>query len=261
VRGVPLSFEAGEFSLVTNMSAGDALDALRRGPAPLRGARVTFPEGLRVEQVAERAAEALGVRRGAFVRAARSGQFSLPPYLPEGAPTVEGFLFPSTYEFAEGATAEDVIRRLLDQFRREVEDLPWEQARVLGRTPYEIVIIASLIEREAKFDRERALISAVIHNRLKKGMPLQIDATVQYALGRWDPIRLEDRKVKSPYNTYRIPGLPPTPIANPGKASIAAALVPADVDYLYYVVVDSRGHHAFTADYDEFLRLQARYRG
>jgi UPF0755 protein len=264
VRHSPLEFEAGKFQVATNMSAGEALDAMEKGPIVEAGIRVTFPEGYRLEQMAARAAKRLGgigIEEEPFLAAAASGDFSLPPYLPAGTKTVEGFLFPSTYEFSKSSTVDDVIRRLLGQFGKVAEPLPWDQAEKLGVTPYEMVVVASMIEREARFEEDRAKIAAVIFNRLKKGMALQIDATVQYALGDWGPILIADREVDSPYNTYLHAGLPPTPIANPGEASLEAALSPAHANYLYYVVIDAAGHHAFTDSYDEFLRLKDQYKG
>jgi UPF0755 protein len=225
------------------------------------GVSATFPEGLRIEQTATRAADQLGIGRDNFIRAATSGRFALPPFLPEGTVSVEGFLFPSTYDFRPDVNADDVIERLIAQFDEEAAALPWDNAQALGLTEYEVVIVASLIEREARFPEDRANISAVIHNRLAKGMRLEIDATVQYALGDWEPILIEDREVDSPYNTYRVDGLPPSPIASPGLAALEAALQPADADYLYYVVIDAEGHHAFTDSYDEFLRLVDQYQG
>jgi UPF0755 protein len=264
LRGVALdSYEAGNYRLSTNMSAGEALDSLKKGPLIVHGIPVGFPEGYRVEQVADRVNEALGVRTRAFIKAAESGTYSLPPWLPEDAKTVEGFLFPSTYEFPKDQkiTSDQVIQRLLVQFEAEVKDLPWDNADNLGVSPYQVVVIAAMVEREARFAEDRSKIAAVIYNRLENGMALQIDATVQYALGDWDPILVTDRQIDSPYNTYLHTGLPPTPIASPGLDSIRAALQPADADYLYYVVTDAAGHHEFTDSYEEFLRLQDKYQG
>ena len=263
LRGASLTYEAGRYELARNMSAGEALDALKKGPLIEPGIAVGFPEGYRIEEVADRFHEVLGIGRKSFLKAARSGDHSRPPWLPKGTATVEGFLFPSTYEFPkdEKVTADQVIQRLLAQFETEVKDLPWERADDLGVTPYQVIVIASMIEREARHAQDRAKISAVIYNRLEKEMALQIDATVQYALGNWGPILLPDREVDSPYNTYLHPGLPPAPIASPGVDAIKAALAPAHADYLYYVVVDAAGHHEFTASYQEFLRLQDKYQG
>jgi UPF0755 protein len=262
-RGFSGGFQAGVYTnLSTNMGVVDVLDALKKGPLPKETVEALFREGLTVRETAARAQDQLGIRRGDFMKAVASGTWSLPPYLPKGTKSLEGFLFPKKYEFDAGVTAETVIKRLLDQFKREVGDLPLNNYKRLGlRRPYDVVIVASMIEREARFPEDRPKIARVIYNRLAIEMALQIDATVQYALGAWKPVTLDDLKVESPYNTYLHQGLPPTPIAAPGLASLEAALSPAKGDWLYYVVIDEQGHHAFTASYDEFLRLTEQYQG
>jgi UPF0755 protein len=250
--------EAGHYPMLTNMSLDEVFRLIEKGPEDTTPTViVTIPEGYRVEQVAGRLADQLGLSQLGFIRAATSGEFELPPYLPEGTKTVEGFLFPETYEIRNGAAAQDVIMRQLEQFRLVADRLPWDRAEDLGVSPYEVVIIASLIEEEARVPEDRAKIAAVIYNRLARGMNLEIDATVLYALPRHkERLTYEDLEYPSPYNTYLHGGLPPTPIASPGLASLEAALQPADADYLYYVVIDDSGRHAFTASYDEFLRFK-----
>jgi UPF0755 protein len=258
-RGFKAGFEAGRYSnLTTNMTISEVLDALKKGPAVESLPPVTFPEGLTVAQTADRAFKKLGISKKTFLKAAKSGDYSLPPFLPEGTKTVEGFLFPNTYDFLKDATADAVIKRLLSQFEHEAAALPWDQAKDLGVTPYQAVIVASLIEKEARYNPDRAKIARVIYNRLKKGMLLQIDATINYALGRSGPILLKDRDVPSPFNTYLHTGLTPTPIASPGKASLLAALAPAAGNWLYYVLVDCKtGRHAFATSLTEFNRIRA----
>jgi UPF0755 protein len=261
LRGFGSGFQAGMYdNLTTNMTVNEALDALGEGPL-VETVSASFPEGYRLEEVADRAAEQLGISAQAFRRAARSGTYSIPPFLPQGKDTVEGFLFPNTYDFLTDVDAKGVISRLLEEFETQAETLPWEQAESLGVSPYEVVTIASMIEREARVPEDRPKIARVIYNRLKQGMALEIDATVQYALGDWEPILIADREVDDPYNTYMHAGLPPGPIASPGRASLEAALVPADGPWIYYVVIDAEGHHAFTGSYQEFLRLVDQYQG
>lgn len=257
LRGVGSSIGAGRYELQTNMRLQEALDVLDEGPI-VETFTVTIPEGLRLEQVAERVAEDLGLDSKGFLDAAKSGKHALPPYLPEEAPTVEGFLFPKTYEFVTDVTEEQVIQRLLEQFGDEVGDLEWNRAAKLGLDPYEVVVVASLIEREAMVDNERPKIASVIYNRLREEMLLQIDATVEYALPEHkNRLTYEDYEYPSPYNTYLNPGLPPTPIASPSLASIRAALSPADTDFLFYLVVDAgTGRHEFAETYEEFLSLK-----
>ncbi|HEX2024923.1 MAG TPA: endolytic transglycosylase MltG [Actinomycetota bacterium] len=257
LEGVGSSLQAGTYDLLTNMTVPDVLDALEGGPI-LETVEVTFPEGLELKETTEVAADSLGLNAKELQRLATSGEFSLPPYLPEDVDSVEGFLFPKTYEFSTGVDERGVIERLLAQFEQEASILDWGRAEELGLTPYEAVIVASMIEREARADDERPDVSAVIHNRLREGMPLQIDATIQYALPEENRLLTEeDYQYESPYNTYLHAGLPPTPIASPGLASLEAALNPADVDYLYFLVVDPEtGRHEFAETYEEFLRLK-----
>ena len=250
----------GTYHLTTNMLPEDAFRALTQPPPPAPTVRLTIPEGYRLTQIAERVHEELGIPERRFLAEASSGRWSLPPYLPKGTPTPEGFLFPETYEFlAEGTTAKDVIRRLLEQFATEAEALPWDRAEALGLSPYEVVIVASMIEEEAKLERERPLIAGVIYNRLWAGMPLGIDATLLYD----DPtpdgqLSESDLSHDSPYNTRLHVGLPPTPISSPGLASLAAALEPARTEYLYYVLCGADGHHAFGVTLADHERNRAR---
>jgi UPF0755 protein len=257
LRGLGQSLQAGSYDLLTNMTVPEALDVLEGGPLT-ETVSLTIPEGLELTEVAGVAAETLGVEPQSFQKIATSGRFALPPYLPEGSKTVEGFLFPKTYEFPVEVREPQVIGRLLAQFEAEAATLDWGRAEDLGLTPYEVVVVASLIEREARAPEDRSKVSAVIHNRLREGMALQIDATVQYALPEENRLLTEeDYEYDSPYNTYLHPGLPPTPIANPGLASLEAALNPAPEDYLYFLVVDPEtGAHEFAETYDEFLRLK-----
>jgi UPF0755 protein len=256
MRGMGRDIQAGSYELTTNMRLTAALDVLRAGPPPEElPLSLTIPEGMSVEQVADQVHEQLGIRPRRFIRRANSGDFSLPPYLPGRIESVEGFLFPKTYHFPENVTANDVIDRLLAQFEEEVATLPWHRAERYGLEPHEVVTLASLIEREARFAPDRRKISAVIHNRLEIGMALQIDATVQYALPEHkERLTFDDLDYPSPYNTYLHPGLPPGPIASPGLAAIRAALRPANVDFLYYVLMDPEtGEHAFAETHEEFL--------
>ncbi len=250
---------AGTHALTTNMTIAAAVDVLSTPPQEVPTVDVTIPEGYRLTQMAERAHEDLGISEERFLAAAESGEYTLPPYLPEGTGTVEGFLFPKTYEFVEGeATADALIRRMLDQFETEAGGLPWANAERLGVTPYEAVVIASMIEREARVPSDRPKIAAVIYNRLREGMTLGIDATLLYD----DPtpdgqLSASDLEFDSPYNTRIHGGLPPTPIASPGLPSLRAALSPADVPYLYYVLCGDDGAHRFSVDYDTFLADKA----
>ena len=249
---------AGTFALTTNMTLDGAVGVLSTPPPPVPTVRLTIPEGYRLTQIADRVHELLGIPRDRFLTLAMSKGLTLPPYLPPGHGG-EGFLFPETYRFAkDGTTANDVVQRLLAQFGTEATTLPWQNAKALGVSDYDVVTIASMIEREAKVPGDRPKIAAVIYNRLKRGMALGIDATLLYD----DPtpdgqLSASDLRSNSPYNTRIHTGLPPTPIASPGLPSLRAALEPAHVPYLYYVLCGADGHHKFSVRYAEFLHDKA----
>jgi UPF0755 protein len=258
LRGVAGSLQAGSYRLTTNMTVDDALKVLEKGPPAVPVVDITIPEGYRTTQIADRVAQVLKIPAKRFLSATRSGGFSAPPYLPHGSDSLEGFLFPKTYEFDKrGVTPQDVIHTLLSQFQEEAGALPWQNAQSLGVTPYQVVTIASMVEREASLPQDRPKIAAVIYNRLQKNMKLGIDATLQYVdPNPSDGLTSQDLKIDSPYNTRLHRGLPPTPIANPGIASLRAALQPAQTGDLYYVLCGSDGHHEFAQTYAQFLQLK-----
>lgn len=261
--GLASSILAGDHVLATNMTPLEAFGVLTSPPPEVPTITLTIPEGYRLTQIADAVEEALAIPARDFLRAARESGWSLPPYLPADAPSLEGFLFPDTYEFREeGTTAEDVIRRMLDTFAERAADLPWDAAAALGLQPYEVVIVASMIEEEARVADERAWISGVIRNRLAIDMPLGIDAVNLYADPTpQDGLTSADFATEGPYNVRLVVGLPPTPIASPGLASLLAALQPADVDYLYYVLCGDDGSHAFSVDFATFSADKARCLG
>ncbi|MHB8781427.1 MAG: endolytic transglycosylase MltG [Candidatus Geothermincolia bacterium] len=248
-------FKPGLYRLNRGLHYGEVFAVLERGPVAM--GTLTIPEGYTLEQIAAKVGSETHITQADFTREARAGE--LPAgYLATGMGAgLEGFLFPKTYEIDGGLTAGSLVQFMVQQFDREASSLDWTRAAALGVSPYQAVIIASMIEREARLDEERPIVAAVIYNRLRIGMRLQIDATVQYALPQWkDVVTGEDLKVDSPYNTYLHAGLPPGPICNPGLESLDAALHPADVDYLYYVAQGDSGAHYFTDDYQDFLNHQ-----
>lgn len=234
-----------------------AYDKVKAGRAPaLKTYTITLPEGLTNKQIEEKMDQATegNISSREFQAALKEGNYSY-RFLAGTDGNLEGFLFPKTYEVTSQTSAHRLINMLLKQFKIETEDLEWSRAQSLDVTPYQVVIIASLIEREAKVPEDRPLIASVIYNRLRKGMKLGIDATVQYALGDTKPVLTDkDLQVDSPYNTYLIKGLPPAPICNPGFESLRAALYPASTDYIYYILTGPNGKHSFTADYQQFAR-------
>ena len=259
--------EPGDYTFEAGLTTYEILRRIHFGEtSPLR---VVIPEGLRLEQVTERLAQSSVISADAFRAALKSVSAetlagSLAINRPLGA-SLEGYLFPSAYSFPLGGSADDIIRLMLSRFNDSLTPQLLEQINDSGRTLHEILIIASIIEREVVEDSERALVSAVIWNRLDTGMPLQMDSTVQYAVGRpedwWkQDLTLADLSVDSPYNTYRASGLPPTPIASPGWASIEAAANPANVPYMFFVAKGD-GTHVFAVTYEEHQANVERYRG
>jgi UPF0755 protein len=258
------SLKPGDYQLPRGMSYSAAIDALEQGPKAkiVKTFNVTIPEGPSRREVAPVVKRA-GVR-GSYLRAsgrprvlARARRLGAPA----GARTGEGFLFPSTYTLVAGAKAGALVDKQLDAFKANFRQVGMGYARRKNLTRYDVVIIASMIEREAQLARERPLVSAVIYNRLKQGIPLGIDATIRYATNNWvRPIRVSELQADGPYNTRLRQGLPPTPIGNPGLSSLKAAAHPAKASYLFYVrKPGNSGEHAFSSTNAQFERDVARY--
>jgi UPF0755 protein len=255
-------FEAGFYELRANSSIGDVIDVLEQGPLPPPFIRLTVAEGLTVREIIERLADPERGIEGFTVSRLQqlldSGRIRS-KYQPAGQTSMEGLLFPETYQIENGEGEEAVLRRLVRQLDDTLDRLQVQQrAAALGLTPYELIIVASLIEEESKVPEERDKIARVIYNRLEQGIALGIDATSRYEAELAGRSRNDiDFESDSPYNTRRIPGLPPTPIAVPGLASIEAALRPAAGPWIYYVLQDAEGHHFFTDSAAEFERAKA----
>ncbi len=254
------NLQAGEHELREGMGPREAIAALQDDPRPSTY-RVTIPEGLTVEQTLDRLSDGTHHDTEDFVVALEDLEVpDVVPVddLPEGAQPFEGLLWPDTYEVFDDEEAAEILRRLV----RTAESRLAEVEPVEGFDPYETLIIASLVEREARLEEERPLIASVIHNRLEEPMRLQIDATVQYARGEHtERVLFEDLEVDSDWNTYERDGLPPTPIAAPGNASLRAAAAPEDTDHLFYVVDDlETGSHAFAETLEEHRQNVAAYR-
>lgn len=248
LSGTQRKLKHGEYVFSAGEAPYGVHRKLRRGEVSLR--KVTFPEGITLVQMAGILDASQVIPRKEFLALAENSEYSTKK-LGADVSSLEGFLFPDTYFFARGCSAEKVIETMLDRFREAYATLGVANPQPDIR---EIVTIASLIEKETAFPPERPLVSAVIHNRLRKGMKLEFDPTVIYALGeKFDGnIRKKDLSFPSPYNTYVVSGLPPGPIATPGLDSIRAALEPADVDYLYFVS-NAKGTHIFSRTYGEHV--------
>ena len=264
-------------ALVAIIVAGLAATVFQSAPEATAGSqqttlRIIFPEGFSARQMVDRVA---AVRRIAITKRKVTPRLTGTTYraavsralAPQSfrrhlkRRSVEGFLFPALYEFTATTSAQELVAQQLAAFEQRWSAVDLRAARARGRTPYDVLSIASMVERETVAPGERALVAAVIHNRLDRGMPLGIDATIRYGLGipGTRPLKREHLESDSPYNTRRFKGLPPTPIGNPGLASIRAAARPAKVAYLYFVRKPDKIHHFFTADEEEFCRKSLEY--
>jgi uncharacterized YceG family protein len=240
---------------------------------PLARLRIIFPEGFTRRDMVERvgAVREIAVRkRGVTPRLSASGYQQASATVRPPADfrrdwwrtrSSEGFLFPATYEFTKLTSSEKLVRDQLAFFRRQWRSIDLRYARSKNLTPYDVLTIASMIEKETVAPEERRLVAAVIYNRLRNGMPLGIDATIRYGrnVPGTEPLRQSDLESDSPYNSRRRVGLPPTPISNPGLASIRAAARPAGVDYLFFVRKPDGVHHFFTASESEFFSKKCEY--
>ena len=236
----------------------------------LRQFRVVFPEGFTRVQMAARtgAVAKIAAREGhrkvklsqSAYLAATAHKRSIPGFGPKKLP-LEGFLFPDTYDFDRKSTSAELVQEQLQEFDSQWGTLNLSYARSKNLTPYDVLTIASMVEGEAQVPSERPLVAAVIYNRLREGMPLGIDATLRYGLHIPPTQSLTESELANPtpYNTRLHDGLPPTPINNPGMASLEAATHPAKVDYLYFVRKPDHKHHYFTANYQDFLQHEAAY--
>lgn len=300
-RRVSGQLRAGVYELETGMDVDELIAALTRGPASGEVYRITVIEGLTVAQTLQSLSRQTGFSveelRGPLLdgtvtsglMAAVSEPEEEPAESPETTETAttapeptpgtepegditdeaaaaalrdwEGLLWPDTYQIAQSAGPASILQLMADTAEERVGSVDWAPLEERGYTVYEGIVIASMIEREARLDDERALVASVIFNRLERDIPLQIDATIVYELGGApEGLTLEDLEIDSPYNTYRNLGLPPTPIAGPRLASLRATAAPANTDYLYFVLIDASGQHAFTGDFEEFLEFQEQAR-
>ncbi|MBN1272765.1 MAG: endolytic transglycosylase MltG [Candidatus Aminicenantes bacterium] len=254
----PNTLKAGEYSLSPSFSPKDVLHALAMGKVYVRP--MTIPEGLTRQETASLLEEEYGITAERFVKIT-----SCPDLMKDWDPqaeSLEGYLFPETYHFPRTVKAETVVEAMVAQFREVFSDTWKKRAGEMEKTPREIVILASLVEKETAVPEERALISSVFHNRLNRGMKLDCDPTIIYALKEEERytgrLRYRDLKWDSPYNTYVHAGLPPGPICNPGRGSLQAALFPEKTNYLYFVSKND-GSHYFSRTLKEHQRAVFKY--
>jgi UPF0755 protein len=262
IRGVDRSVHAGVYEFPAGISEWQVLGMLAQGKKA--ALRFTVPEGLTIQDVAQLANEHLGIPRDSFVKAARDGR-AASGLLGIQVPSFEGFLRPETYILPADINARELVRLMANSFIQEWQ-LAWDaRLDTLKMTKLELVTLASIVEGEARVDEERETIAGVYHNRLRIGMALQADPTIQYAISlqrgkRKSRLFEKDYQFKSPYNTYLNPGLPPGPVNSPSRRSIVATLYPANVRYLYFVARPD-GRHVFSRTYGEHLRAIRQIRG
>jgi len=255
-------YKAGTYTFSQDMSMKEIMKIIMGG----RSIGETFQliEGLSIKQIAASLEDQGIVDADAFLKEAENGSFdyAFMEFLPDGPNRLEGFLFPNQYEAPINADAHQIIDIMLNQFDKVFPEEDYAKAEELGYDVYDVVIVASLIEREVREDEERPKVASVVYNRLEQGMKLEFCSTVQYILGEPQAVlSIADTRIESPYNTYLHAGLPPGPICSPGEAAINAALAPADTTYLYFVLkaADATTHN-FSSTYADFLVDKAAYK-
>lgn len=262
-KGYDSKYQAGNYALAPAMKLSEIAEIIMSGKT--NNMTFTIPEGLTIYQIADKLADEGLVDKEKFRSLLVSGDFDADYWFLEkaqkGKNHLEGYLFPETYTVEYGADEETIIRTMLDHFESVFTDKMRADVKKTGMSLNDIMVIASIIERESRVDKERPTVASVIYNRVKEGMPLQMDSTVQYVLGKQkETLTYADTELDSPYNTYTNPGIPPGPIACPGLASIKAAIYPENTDYIYFVVSkELDGTHTFTADYNQFLKDKDAY--
>jgi len=248
-QGQGSDFQAGRYSFRAGTDYDAIIKALDAGRVAVQTRTLVIPEGFRITEIADRV-PTVGISKQAYLHAVRAAR------APAGFGrhvNMEGFMFPATYTIRPHETAATLVSQQLGAFDQNFAQVDMSYARSKNLTPYDVLTIASMIEREAHVAKDRPLIAAVIYNRLHLHMTLGIDATLLYEYGSWThQLTVSELAKPTPYNTRKIPGLPPTPICNPGLASLQAAAHPAHVDYLYYVAKGD-GTHYFTDNYNDFL--------
>ncbi len=251
-------FQAGKYVLNSASAVPEIVEKLSLGQAKIDTVKFTIPEGYELRLMADRFTELGLMDKDTFYEIIKEEiyDFDFLQEIPDRELKLEGYLFPDTYEVFKNAKPEEIIRKMLGRFNQVYSQEFRNRARELNMTTDQVITLASIIEREAKLDSERKLVSSVFHNRIKKKMMLQSCATVQFVLKeRKEVLTYKDLEINSPYNTYKFTGLPPGPIASPGLKSIEAALYPEATDYLYFFARED-GSHVFSRTYQEHLNAQ-----
>lgn len=252
--GVASDLQAGKYQFSQSMTVEEIIKLIADGATYVERVKVVIPEGYEVRQIIDKLEEAGLIDRAVFEEELVSGTFDY-PFIQglDRSHRLEGYLFPATYQFKKGISEHEIINEMLAAFNKAFDEKFYEQAKTMNMSVEDVITLASIIEREAMVAEERPIVSSVFHNRLVKPMRLQSCATVQYILGeRKEVLSIKDTQIESPYNTYQNDGLPPAPIASPGKAAIEAALYPADTDYLFFVTTNNGdGSHYFSRTLEE----------
>lgn len=246
--GAASSFQSGMYAMHPDMPVEDIIAQLVAGDTTV--VKFTIPEGFGVKEIAERLwKEGLVDKKDFLEKAKQYAPYDYIARSPDIRYACEGFLFPDTYEIHEEATSESILKMMAEDFDHRLTPEMRERAKEMNLSIFELVTLASLVEKEAMYEEDRPIIAQVFFKRLEIGMPLQSDTTLQYLMDApKEDVSIQDTKIESPYNTYQNMGLPPGPIANPGIASIQAVLYPADTDYLYFVA-DRKGHNHYSTNY------------
>ena len=265
MSGKASQFKAGEYQFDQSYTNGEIIDDIAAGKIYHSGPKVTVKEGATsIEIIDELVKKNLGTKENYEKLINNPGEFrDKYEFLKDkNIKSLEGFLYPSTYFCTEGESEREVISRMLNKFDEMYKyKIKPEMDKHKDLNFYDVMKMASIIEKEAVVDKDRPLISSVFYNRLAKDMPLQSDATIQYAFKeRKKVVTYEDLKIESPYNSYKYKGLPPTPIANPSWKSIEAAINPAETDYLYFVAKTDGGENNYAKTYEEHLKNEKRYK-
>jgi len=258
LQGITRKVRMGYYGLGSHMSTWEVLETLRKGK--VIEYEVVIPEGYNLYQIGWTltGTPLISSDPNDFIDVATDKK--LAASLGVDADRLEGYLFPDTYYLPKGITVSDIAKRMVQRYKDMFTSDMRKRAKELGFTEHQIITLASIVEKEAKVDSERKLIAAVYHNRLRQGMKLQADPTAVYGLRAWiTKVSAEDLKRKTPYNTYLHKGLPPGPIANPGRGAILATLYPENVDYLFFVA-QGDGSHYFSKDYNEHGKAIGRYK-
>lgn len=254
------NIKPGKYSMPNDVSINEFVEILNKGLSDNYSVRVTIPEGYDIEGIADIIDKSGIISKNEFIKSCI--EYKVPSFIKtrEGIKyALEGYLFPDTYEFEKAINGEKIIHVMLNRFQEILYEIEKEENKKIDNLQ-ELITVASIIEKEARVEEDRAKIASVFFNRLNRGMMLQTDATVLYAIGEHrDKVYLKDLKAKSPYNTYKVKGLPPGPICSPGKACIKAALNPENTDYIYYVLQDEKKHY-FTNNYKDFLKAKNMYK-